>query len=239
MNTGQICVSPDYVMVVRSEEQRLLKMLTQVNREFGSGDPRRVINSRHFDRLQRLLKDSEGSVVCGGPDAAAKDSGAFPATIVSRPSMNAPLMQEEVFGPIMSVHPVDSIDDAIARLRGQESPLALYVFTNNTATADRVVAGTQSGGVCINDTMVHLANPNLPFGGVGASGFGSYHGRWGFEEFSHKRSVMHKGLSVDVDRCGSPPALPVLACSHRTAPHHVASSNHCTRARAGARGYGF
>jgi acyl-CoA reductase-like NAD-dependent aldehyde dehydrogenase len=92
----------------------------------------------------------------------------------------------KVFGPLLSVIAVDSLDDAIGFLRGRDAPLVLYIFTNDTVAADRIIANTLSGGVLVNDCLMHLSNPNLPFGGVGASGFGSYKGKWGFEEFSHR-----------------------------------------------------
>mmetsp|Transcript_17731 Transcript_17731/g.41245 ORF Transcript_17731/g.41245 Transcript_17731/m.41245 type:complete len:521 (-) Transcript_17731:220-1782(-) len=197
VNAGQICVSPDFCLVMESDEQRLLKALKDAMKKMdpdgkvapGAG---RIINQRHFDRVKNLAETSGGEAFAVGKED--RDGCYFPATVISRPSADSPIASEEIFGPLLSVIPVKDVEAAASYLNGRETPLALYIFSQRKATIDKLLANTRSGGVCINDTIVHLGNPNLPFGGAGASGFGAYHGKSGFDEFTHKRSVLQKSL---------------------------------------------
>jgi len=194
INAGQACVAPDFLLVDRRITERLLQeMIKAVRRFYGedpkqSGDYARIIDKRHFDRLVSFLRD--GTPALGGEYDAAKLYIA--PTILTGVSPSAPIMQEEIFGPILPVIEYTGLNEALAFLKTFPSPLALYLFTNKKEIQEQVVAGTQSGSVCINDTVLQIAAKRLPFGGVGASGFGSYHGKSGFDCFSHERAILKR-----------------------------------------------
>jgi len=199
LNAGQTCVAPDYVLVHESREEDLLAALKDALREFYGDDPKqtpdygRIVNERHHRRLAVLLKD--GEVVVGGQ---VDESDRYVApTILRKVSPDAPVMADEIFGPILPVLTVRSIDEAVRFVNARPKPLALYVFTSDPKVGEDVLARTSSGGACVNATIWHLANPNLPFGGVGPSGMGAYHGRDSFETFSHRKSVVTKSTRVD------------------------------------------
>eukprot|EP00438_Fugacium_kawagutii_P030741 Skav217073 [mRNA] locus=scaffold1308:35413:36393:- [translate_table: standard] len=207
VNAGQICVSPDYVLVHKDAEQELLQALkagvAHMNPQQGSDNLGKVVNSRHFTRLKNLIETSKGEVICGGADASSgADAGAcfLPPTIISKPGLDSPAMSEEIFGPLLMITPVASLEEAIDFVNSRETPLALYVFSGDKRRAEKVISSTRSGGAMINDTFVHLANPYVPFGGCGESGFGAYHGKFGFDEFSHKRGIIARPLYLDIDR---------------------------------------
>lgn len=197
INAGQVCVAPDYVLVDASVHDELVAKLADATRSQRGEEPRRsdsfgrIVNDRHARRLQGLLdRGGYRTVACGGEvDVEARYVA---PTVLGGVDRDAALMGEEIFGPILPVVPVDSIDDAIAFVNQGDKPLALYVFSSSDATVERVLRGTSSGGACVNDLMTHLLNPGLPFGGVGESGTGSYHGRWGFDTFSHRKSVLSR-----------------------------------------------
>lgn len=202
INAGQTCVAPDYVLVDRRVEGPLTARLRDAVRQFYGTDPRasddygRIINDRHFERLARLLEDDgAGEVVYGGERDEADRY--FAPTAVRRPEPGTALMQEEIFGPILPLVAVDDVDAAIDFVNARDKPLALYVFAEDSAVANRVVANTAAGGVSVNATIFHLAVPGLPFGGVGESGMGAYHGRASFETFSHAKSVLTRPTSLD------------------------------------------
>jgi aldehyde dehydrogenase (NAD+) len=200
MNAGQTCVAPDYVLVDRRIRQQLVDALKQAVREFYGDNPQqspnygRIVNRRHFDRLSAFI-------------AGDADDLYIPPTILTDVSWDAPVMQEEIFGPILPVLEFDSLDDVLARLRDRPTPLALYLFTHDRVTQERVLAGTRSGGVCINDTVVHIAGKELPFGGLGESGMGAYHGKASFDCFSHRRSVVRRSTAFDSRFRYPPPKL--------------------------------
>ena len=201
-NTGQTCVAPDYVLVARSVEDRFLGALLRAVHDFYGEDPRfssdfgRVVNEQHFDRLTALLDAGgfEAVVTGGGGDRTERY---LAPTVLAGVASDAAVMDEEIFGPILPVIAVDNVDAAVSFVNSRPHPLALYVFSNDAATAERVVERTRSGGVTVNHTMIHLGVPELPFGGVGASGSGAYHGEAGFETFSHRRSVLTKATKPD------------------------------------------
>jgi aldehyde dehydrogenase (NAD+) len=201
-NAGQTCVAPDYVLVARAVEDRFLGAVLRSVHDFYGENPKvspdfgRIVNDRHFDRLSRML-DAGGyeAVVTGG--AGDRASRYLAPTVLAGVAPDAAVMQEEIFGPILPVIAVDNVDSAVTFVNARPHPLALYVFTSDTPTADRVVERTRSGGVTINHTMVHLGVPGLPFGGVGPSGTGAYHGEAGFENFTHKRAVLSKAAKPD------------------------------------------
>lgn len=202
INAGQTCVAPDYVLVDRRVEGPLTARLRDAVRGFYGEDPQassdfgRIVNDRHFARLAQLADgDGAGEVVFGGERDEADRY--FAPTAVRGPEPSAAIMQEEIFGPILPLIAVDDVDAAIEFVNGREKPLALYVFGEDDAVTDHVVASTTAGGVCVNATVFHLAVPGLPFGGVGESGMGAYHGRASFETFTHRKSVLTKPTRVD------------------------------------------
>ena len=200
LNAGQTCVAPDYLLVHESIEDELIEKLGAAVREFYGDDPRqtddfgRIASERHHQRLAALLEDA-GDVVVGGE--LVQGERYIAPTIVRNVRPDAKIMSEEIFGPILPVLTVKDVDEAIAFVNEREKPLALYLFTEDADTEQKVLERTSSGGACVNATIWHLANPNLPFGGVGPSGMGSYHGRDGFETFSHKKSVVTKSTKLD------------------------------------------
>lgn len=196
LNAGQTCVAPDYVLVHRDAEQRLVGGLLDAVRSFYGDDPRkssdyaRIVNDRHLERLAGLLSQTSATVATGGE--VERDARYVAPTVLTGVGPDDPVMDEEIFGPILPVVAVADIDEAAAFVRARPKPLALYVFSRSQETIDRVLARTSSGGVGVNCTVQHLAVPGLPFGGVGGSGMGAYHGRQGFETFSHRRAVLTK-----------------------------------------------
>lgn len=202
VNAGQTCLAPDYVLVHRDAEDRLLgALLRSIHDMYGespstSPDFARIVSDRHFDRLVALL-DAGGfdAVVTGG--GHDRDRRYLDPTVVAGVDAGSALMSDEIFGPILPVLVVDDVDAAVRFVNERPHPLALYVFSDSAATCERVVERTHSGGVTVNHTLLHVAVPELPFGGVGASGFGAYHGRAGFERFSHQRSVLTRNIRPD------------------------------------------
>jgi aldehyde dehydrogenase (NAD+) len=201
-NAGQTCVAPDYVLVAQAVEDRFLGAVLRAVHDFYGENPRtspdygRIVNDRHFDRLTRLLDDGGyEAVVAGG--SGDRGTRYFAPTVLAGVDPDAPVMAEEIFGPILPVLVVENVDAAVTFVNSRPHPLALYVFTEDQPTAERIIERTKSGGVAVNHTMVHLGIPDLPFGGVGACGIGSYHGEAGFDTFSHRRGVLHKASKPD------------------------------------------
>ena len=199
LNAGQTCVAPDFVLVQRAVRALFVAALVKSLREFygedasRSADYGRIVNERHFARLLNYLRD--GKVVHGG--AHDVESLFIAPTILADVSPESPVMQEEIFGPILPVLEFDQLDDALALLRGRPMPLALYLFTSDRTTEARVLTETRSGGVCVNDVVSHMIGASLPFGGLGESGMGAYHGYAGFEAFSHQRAVLRRATWLD------------------------------------------
>jgi aldehyde dehydrogenase (NAD+) len=198
-NAGQTCVAPDYLYVHESVKDALLERMKDAVHRFygenpleGSNWPQ-IVNDRHFKRLKRFLE--KGEVVIGGEANAEKRMIA--PTILDRVSWEDPVMEEEIFGPILPVLTFGDLDEAIAAIREKPRPLALYLFSENKGTQDKVIRSLPFGGGCINDTLIHFASPNLPFGGTGTSGIGKYHGRFSFEAFSHSKSVVKQTTRFD------------------------------------------
>lgn len=198
-NAGQTCLAPDYVLAHRDVYESLLAELRVAVREFYGEDPKksdcfpRIVSDRHFQRLSRMIDD--GKVVLGGETDPSERYIA--PTILRDVDVNGRVMQEEIFGPILPVLSVPSIDAAIERINDGSKPLGLYVFTRKKSTSDKVIAETSSGGVNVNEVMAHPTCPNLPFGGVGESGMGAYHGHFSFETFSHRKAVLDKKTWFD------------------------------------------
>jgi len=203
MNAGQTCVAPDYVLVERPVFKLLVEALRGAVGEFYGDNPQvspsygRIVNRSHFDRLIR----------CAPACQRDEEDLYIAPTILTGVSWDDPVMQEEIFGPILPVIPFDSIDEVLALLEDRPSPLALYLFTSDRRVQERILSGTRSGGVCINDTVVHMVGQDLPFGGVGESGMGRYHGKAGFDCFSHERTVVRRPTSFDFRFRYPPPKL--------------------------------
>ena len=198
-NSGHICTAPDHVLVWPDVKDELLRHLTETIRDFYGDDPQqsadygRVINRRNFDRLVKLL-DSGRAIVGGRSDSA--DLYIAPTVLVDV-LPDSPIMQEEVFGPILPVLEIDSVEAVIEWVNSRPSPLGLYVFAEDKDVVERILGATRSGDVEVNDCAIHPLFPELPFGGVGNSGMGKYHGHWGFEAFTNARGVLYHSTKVD------------------------------------------
>lgn len=202
-NAGQICVAPDYVLIHKDREEEFVQgMRGRLETLFGK-DPKqssglgRIINADHVRRIGGMLSETKGQVVVGGIEGFDPESRYAAPTIVKDPQPGEPLLTEEIFGPVLPVVRVDSLDEAIQKANSIcDRPLALYVFSEDKAATEKVLNGTLSGGTAINTVMEQLINNNLPFGGVGSSGTGAYHGKAGFDEFTHLRSVLHQDTTI-------------------------------------------
>lgn len=209
LNAGQTCLAPDYVLADARIVTPLLEALDRAIAQFYGPDPRRsgdygrIVNSRHFDRLAAMLDG--GRIVTGGQVDAA-DLYIAP-TVVAEAPVDGRLMREEIFGPILPVLAYDDLDQAVAIIGERPAPLAVYLFTDDRATGDRLIQQTRSGSVCVNDTVLQAAGCDLPFGGVGDSGMGRYHGRAGFDCFSNPRTVMRRRTWPDPSIRYPPPRV--------------------------------
>lgn len=199
INAGQTCIAPDYLIVHQAIKDEFVEALREAFRSLTgrraekSRHYARVVNERAFDRLVGYLDGAE--ILVGGN--SDRETRYIEPTVIAQHDMNAPIMQEEIFGPIFPLLTVQTTDEAVQIVRRGEKPLALYYF-GDEHTAERVLEQTSSGGACINDTIMHIANEDLPFGGVGHSGMGSYHGQASFECFSHRRSVVTTPTGIDL-----------------------------------------
>ncbi len=205
INSGQICIAPDYVLVDAKVRDQLVGKLADAIATFEADNPdgKRIVNQRHYDRLTATLAATKGEIAVGGkPDA--KDMHIHP-TVVVDPDPAEPLMTDEIFGPILPVVTVQSLDDAISFVNSRPKPLAAYLFTKTKGIRERVIKEVSAGGMVVNHLLFHFATNKLPFGGVGPSGMGAYHGKFGFEQFSHKKTVMTKPTRPDVAAFIYPP----------------------------------
>lgn len=200
VNAGQTCVAPDYVLVSERVREPLIAAMQKYMLAFYGGSPTenpdlpRIVNGKHFERLSGLLAGQ--NIVFGGrTDAEARK---IEPTILLEPDPESAVMQEEIFGPILPVLSFTKFEEALEFVRQREKPLALYLFTASGSRTRRVIASVPFGGGCINDTLVHLSAPRLPFGGVGESGMGAYHGRRGFETFSREKGVLKQSGMIDL-----------------------------------------
>lgn len=200
LNAGQTCVAPDYLLVHKDVKNDLLNSMKKYIAEFYGQHPHKsedlpkIINRKHFDRVKELLNC--GKTVVGGQydEKTLKIS----PTILDDVSWDEPVMQEEIFGPVLPVLEFDDLSQVIETVNKRPKPLALYLFTTSKQTERKILENIPFGGGCINDTIVHLATSYMPFGGVGESGMGGYHGRWSFDTFSHKKSILKKSNLIDI-----------------------------------------
>jgi acyl-CoA reductase-like NAD-dependent aldehyde dehydrogenase len=198
-NSGHICTAPDHVLVWPDVKDELVGHLKDAIHDFYGDDPKtspdygRVINRRSFDRLAGLI--GSGTVAAGGETDA--DELYIAPTVLVDVAVDSPIMQEEVFGPILPVLEIDSVDAVVDWVNERPDPLGLYVFSEDESVVESILERTSSGDACVNDCSVHPLVQQLPFGGVGNSGMGKYHGHWGFEAFTNARGVLYHSALLD------------------------------------------
>ncbi|MDU1530134.1 MAG: aldehyde dehydrogenase family protein, partial [Staphylococcus warneri] len=200
-NAGQTCVAPDYILVDRKVKDDFIKALKQTLNEFygktiqSSPDYGRIVNHKHFNRLNDLLQHHKENVIFGGH---SDESDLFiEPTIIDDIQTSDLIMEEEIFGPLLPIISYDQFDEAFEIIQSRPKPLSLYLFSEDENSTHRVLNELAFGGGAINDTLMHLANPNLPFGGVGLSGIGNYHGKYSFDTFSHDKSYTFKSTRLE------------------------------------------
>ncbi len=199
VNAGQTCIAPDYVLVEQSVAGAFVDEVAKAVTDFYGADPQasdsygRIVSPRHFDRLVSLM--SGGAVAVGGKSDAL--SRYIAPTVLVDVDRDSTLMSEEIFGPLLPVLPVPSVRDAVSFVRSRPHPLALYVFSENKRVVHEVLEQTTAGGVTVNGTILHITNPNLPFGGIGESGMGGYHGKSGVRLFQHLKPVLTRSTRMD------------------------------------------
>lgn len=200
LNLGQTCVAPDYILIDKSIKDEFTKCaIDEINKQFTTSPLTntaygKIISEKHFDRLCALI--DQNKVIYGGK--SDKKTLKIEPTIMDNVDLQDPIMKEEIFGPIMPLIEIENEDNAASIIRSLPTPLAFYIFTKNKKTASRFINTLSFGGGCVNDTIVHLATPYMPFGGMGESGMGNYHGKSGFDTFSHKKSILDKKLFPDL-----------------------------------------
>lgn len=199
LNAGQTCIAPDYILVHESIKKSFVEVLQTTITEFYGENPQnsshyaRIINQKHWQRLTSYLENAK--IIFGG---SSNEENLFIApTIVDNPDLSSPLMNDEIFGPILPIITYKEIEEVAKFINDRPKPLAMYVFSKNKKNINYLISRTSSGGMCINDTLSHITSSELPFGGVGDSGMGNYHGKAGFDTFSHYKSVMKKSFLVD------------------------------------------
>lgn len=198
LNGGQTCIAPDYLFIHQSVKEPFIAAYAKALEEFfpnnDFGTMNVIINEKHYNRLTALL--NSGKAVIGGQRDSARRFIA--PTLLDNVSLQSPIMQEEIFGPILPMIPYDKIDECIQHITSHPKPLALYLFTSQKSVERKVMDSCSFGGGCVNDTIIHIATPYMPFGGVGASGMGSYHGKKSFDTFTHYRSIVNKANWIDL-----------------------------------------
>ena len=204
LNAGQTCIAPDYLLVERSARASLIQALGhRITACFGeeplhSSDLASIVNDVQYARLSALLERARerGPVLLGG--TCDPERRRIAPTVIQVNDRDDPLMQEELFGPLLPILEVDGLEQAIEWINQRPKPLALYLFSSSQQSQETVLNNTSSGGVCFNDVVMQVGVPELPFGGVGASGMGAYHGKAGFDTFSHQRSVLRRPFALDL-----------------------------------------
>lgn len=197
LNSGQTCVSPDYVLCTKSVQEQFLREAEKVITQFYGSDPKgspylsKIISEKQFKRLTDFIRPDQ--VALGGKFNLSERM--ISPTILINVKPDEPVMQEEIFGPILAIINIKNMDEAINFINSREKPLALYIFSKNKAVQKQILSRTSAGGVTVNDTVTHLTTENIPFGGVGGSGMGAYHGKQGFDTFSHQKGVLFKDSS--------------------------------------------
>ena len=202
MNSGQTCLAPDYVYCEASVKDAFLAACTKASEAFFGKTPKdspdmgRLVSSRHAARLQAVIAEHKDEVVLGG-DVDVDGRWVSPTVLDMKAGVHGKAMEEELFGPVLAVAPYTDLDAVLRYINSRPKPLALYLFSPSSAVQQKVLRETSSGGVSINDCVMHIVNKDLPFGGVGSSGMGSYHGRHGFLTLSHSKAVLHRSEWFD------------------------------------------
>ena len=202
LNCGQSCTAPDYILVHKSAKNDLINALKKNVVKMYGENPQdndeypRIISDGHFDRICSLIDDKH---VAFGRHSN-KERKYISPTFIDLDSTDHTIMDEEIFGPVLPILSFEKIEEATALIKSKEKPLALYIFTKNKKLANDLLQNLSFGGACVNDTMTQYANPNLPFGGVGHSGIGNYHGEYSFKTFSHYKSIFKKSMAIDFTR---------------------------------------
>lgn len=200
LNCGQTCVAPDYILCdKRIRDELITAILAEIEKQFGKEPLKnpnygKIINEKHFNRIQNLIDPAK--VICGGN--ARPETLQIEPTVMDQVTFEDAVMQAEIFGPVMPVLTFDSIEEVIRKVNSMAHPLALYIFAQEKAICEKVTSECGFGGGCINDVIIHLATSEMPFGGFGESGMGSYHGQKGFETFSHYKSIVDKKTWIDL-----------------------------------------
>ena len=200
LNCGQTCVAPDYVLCHKDiKEKFIAEVKNQIIKQYGENplsnpDYGKIINEKHFNRVSGLINREK--IVHGGKVNA--ETQQIEPTVMDNITYDDAVMQEEIFGPLMPVLTFDSIEQIIGDINSKQCPLALYIFTSSSKIANQVTSQCRFGGGCVNDTVLHLATSSMGFGGCGESGMGAYHGKAGFDTFSHHKSILHKYTWIDM-----------------------------------------
>jgi aldehyde dehydrogenase (NAD+) len=200
VNAGQTCVAPDYILVQKAVKEKLIRYMKKYIVQFYGADPcsneeyPKIVNKKHFCRLLHLMQS--GDIVIGGE--SSEQTQQIEPTILDHVEWDSDVMSQEIFGPILPVIEYDHLKKAVQEINKRPKPLALYLFTQSKKNEKAVLRNVSHGGGCINDTVVHLATPYMPFGGVGESGMGGYHGKASFDTFSHKKSILKKCSLIDI-----------------------------------------
>lgn len=199
-NAGQTCVAPDYLLVDKATKEKIIPLLIKHIKTFYSENPKespdygRIVSDKHFTRLRGLI--NQDNIVHGGE---MQEQVRYIEPCLLEANENSPIMQEEIFGPILPILCVDDFKEAVTFVKKRPKPLAAYLFSTNSKLIDQFNNKVSAGGIGINEAIVHLANHHLPFGGVGVSGMGRYHGHYGFQCFSHEKAIMKRSFSLDLD----------------------------------------
>ncbi len=197
LNSGQTCVAPDYLLVHEKVKDALLRQIRDCWQDMYGNPPDspqwpRMISGKHYSRVMRLMEGE--NIYCGGTG----DGERIAPTLLTDVSWDSPIMQEEIFGPVLPVISFRSLDEIIPEINRRDKPLALYLFSRRASVQERILSEISFGGGCINDTVLHLSSARLPFGGVGESGMGRYHGKYSFDTFTHEKAVVKKGIRPDI-----------------------------------------
>ncbi len=201
MNTGQTCIAPDYVLVHKEVQQELMEQMKAAITSFygqdaqQSSDYYRIVNERQFDRLAAMIEQDRENIRFGG--TTLREDLYIEPTLLESQSWSDAAMQDEIFGPILPMLEFEQLEEAIQTVMDHPKPLALYLFTEDKQVEHEVLTRLSFGGGCVNDTVSHISNPHMPFGGVGAAGMGGYHGKYSFDLFSHTKSIMKKNSKVN------------------------------------------
>ena len=207
INLGQTCVAPDYILCSSKVAQAIVPMIKQVTDDFfgpnreTSPDLCRIVNDRHFQRLKKIIETTKGKIEMGGK--VVEEDKFIDLHVITDITAEDPAMQEEIFGPILPIIKVESVNEAVDFINDKTKPLSLYIFSQNKEKQKEIIKKTSAGSVCVNDVIIQLSIDTLPFGGVGESGYGSYHGKYTYDAFCHKKSVLIRDFSALGEKIGS------------------------------------